>query len=389
MGREHELLSALVRAAPERNGFAPPPASLTGLDWDRFVRLCEWHNVAPLVCRVLPAAVNGALSPAAVDRLRGLSHGNTARSLFLATELSRILGAFEAAGVPAYPFKGPALSVLLYGDPAHRQSKDLDILVPREKLRWAIKALDALGYRAQGAREGVRLAARRQTEYEMSLLRRDGKLQVELQWAVVPAYFGFDHERLGIWSKIEPRAWNGSVFPVLPPEETLLMLCVHGAKHLWCKLGWVCDVAGLLASPVPPDLRRALELAERCGVQRLLLLGLLLAGSLAGARLPREVSDRIAADLMVLALARQALAVIASTPVNPDADPARYLFYLKAKDCRRDQLLFTGRLLATLAAGEWNPAALPDMLAPLYYLARPIHMAARHGAPVLRALARK
>jgi len=360
-----------------------------GLDWNRFVRLCEWHNVAPLVCRVLPAVVKGAISPAAVDRLRGLSHGNTARSLFLATELSRILGALEAAGVPAYPFKGPALSVLLYGDPARRQSKDLDILVSRERLRWAIKALDGLGYRAQGAREGVRLAARRQTEYETALLRRDGRLQVELQWAVVPAYFGFDHGKLGIWSRLEARAWNGIAFPVLPPEETLLLLCVHGAKHLWCKLGWVCDVAGLIASPAPPDLRRALELAERCGVKRLLLLGLLLAGRLAGARLPREVSDRIEADLMVLALARQALAVIASTPVNPDADPARYLFYLKAKDCRRDQLLFAGRLLATLAAGEWNPAALPDMLAPLYYLARPIHMAARHGTPVLRALARK
>ncbi|NPV05524.1 MAG: nucleotidyltransferase family protein [Syntrophaceae bacterium] len=360
-----------------------------GFDWNRFLRLCEWHNVAPLVCRVLPTVVNGAVSPAAVDRLRGLSHGNTARSLFLVTELSRILGALEASGVPAYPFKGPALSVLLHGDPARRQSKDLDILVPREKLRWAIKALDALGYRAQGAREGVRLAAHRQAEYETALLRRDGRLQVELQWAVVPAYFGFDHERLGIWSRLEARAWNGSAFPVLPPEESLLLLCVHGAKHLWCKLGWVCDVAGLLASPAPPDFRRALELAERCGVKRLLLLGLLLAGRLAGARLPREVSDRIEADLMVLALARQALAVIASTPVNPDADPARYLFYLKAKDCRRDQLLFAGRLLATLAAGEWNPAALPDMLAPLYYLARPIHMAARHGTPVLRALARR
>jgi len=92
---------------------------------------------------------------------------------------------------------------------------------------------------------------------------------------------------------------------------------------------------------------------------------------------------------MAGSLARQALAVIASTPVNPDVDPNRYLFYLKAKDRRRDQLLFAGRLLATLAAGEWNPSALPDLFTPLYYLFRPLHMAGRHGEPILRALARR
>jgi len=389
MRPEHELLLAFVRGAVRKDGRVLPPAVPEGVDWNGFVRLCDWHNAAPLVCGALPAALNGAVPPAAMDRLRGLSRGNTARSLLLATELSRILKAFETSGVPAYPFKGPALSLLLYGDPAHRQSKDLDILVPRDTLRRAMRVLEAQGYRAQGALDGARLAAHRRTEYEAAFVRRDGRLQVELQWAVVPDYFGFDLERLGIWSRLETRAWNGCAYPVLPPEETLLMLCVHGAKHLWCKLGWVCDVAGLLASPAPPDLRRALELAARCGLQRLLLLGLLLAERLAGARLPREISDRIETDLMVTCLARKAVAVIAKTPVNPDADPARYLFYWKAKDCRRDQLLFAGKLLATLTAGEWNPATLPGMLAPLYYLARPIHMAARHGTPVLRALARK
>jgi hypothetical protein len=92
---------------------------------------------------------------------------------------------------------------------------------------------------------------------------------------------------------------------------------------------------------------------------------------------------------MVSCLARQAVAVIAKTPVNPDVDPARYLFYLKSKDSRRDQLLFAGRLMTTLAAGEWNPSALPDILAPLYYLFRPLHMAGRHGEPILRTMARK
>jgi hypothetical protein len=161
------------------------------------------------------------------------------------------------------------------------------------------------------------------------------------------------------------------------------MLCVHGVKHLWCKLGWVCDVAGLLASPAPPDLARTFALAGRCGVTRILLLGLLLVERLAGARLPETVSARIEADLMAGSLSRKVLDVVAKTPVNPDVDPARYLFYCKAKDCRLDQLLFAGRLMATLTAGEWNPAPLPDCLFPVSFCFRPVGLMLRHGRYLL------
>ena len=173
------------------------------MDWNRFIGLCEWHNVVPLVYRALPAACPGAIPPAAMNRLRSLCHNNTARALFLASELSRILNALESCGIPAYPFKGPALSVMLYGDPARRQSKDLDILIPKERVRRAIDCLDTLGYGARTSLAGNRLAAHRRTEYELQFFRRDGKLTVELQWAVVPGFFGFDHEKLGIWSRLE------------------------------------------------------------------------------------------------------------------------------------------------------------------------------------------
>lgn len=387
MRPENDLLLRSVGDAFRKDGPAQPTGALPeGLDWNRFVNHCEWHNVVPLVYRTLPGLCPGAIPPAAMSRLRALHHNNTARSLFLTSELSRILRALDPCGVPAYPFKGPALSVMIYGDPARRQSRDLDILIPKEKLRRAMEVLDSLGYGAQNALEGARLAAHRRTEYETSFFRRDGKVDVELQWAVVPRFFGFDHEKLGIWSCLQARTWSNHAFPVLPPEETLLMLCVHGAKHLWCKLGWVCDVAGLLEAPTPPDLSRTFELAGRCGVTRLLCLGLLLAKRLAGVRLPQEISARIDADLMASGLVRRVLAVIAESPVNPDVDPGRYLFYLKSKERRLAQLLFAGRLMATLAAGEWNPSRLPDSLYPLYYVLRPLDLIRRHAGAQLRHL---
>ena len=210
MRPENEFLLSCFRSAFQRDEALPLPDHV---DWNRFVSLCEWHNVGPLVFRALPAVLCGSVPPASMNRIRSLHHSNTARSLFLASELSRILYALESCGVPAYPFKGPALSVMLYGDPARRQSKDLDILVPTERVRRAIDCLDSLGYGAKASLAGHRLAAHRRTEYELQFSRRDGKLTVELQWAVVPGFFGFDHESLGIWSILERRSWNGPRFP--------------------------------------------------------------------------------------------------------------------------------------------------------------------------------
>jgi hypothetical protein len=390
MRPENNLLLRLLKSDSGAEGPTPLPCGVSqGLDWNRFVNLCDWHGVVPRLYRGLQTVSGGIVPQPALKRLREVYHARSARVLFLATELSKITAAFDERGIPTYPFKGPALSVMLYGDPARRQSNDLDILVPREKVGRAKQTLEALGYHTKTEMDSVRLAAHRRTEYEIAFSRRDGRLMVELQWAVVPGFFGFDHERLDIWSNLKKQSGNGFAFPMLPPEETLLLLSVHGAKHLWCKLGWVCDVADLLDSPAPPDLSRTLELAERCGVTRLLHLGLLLAERLAGARLPQEVSARIDADLMAASMARQCQEVIAKSPVNPDVDPRRYLFYLKSKDRRRDQLLFVGKLMVTLAAGEWNPSAFPDVLSPLYYLFRPLHMAGRHSGPILRAMARK
>ena len=385
MRPENDLLLLCVGAAFHSNGTLVS-ASSENIDWNRFVGLCDWHNLVPVVYRTLPDVWPEEIPAAVMNRLRSLSHANTLRALFLASELDRILKALSSCGVHAYPFKGPALSLMLYGDPALRKSKDLDILVPREKLRKAMKVLNMLGYDAKNSMNGSRLAAHRCSEYETAFSRRDGRIDVELQWAVVPGYFGFDHDKLRIWSIVEKCAWNGFSFPVLPPEETLLLLSVHGVKHLWCKLAWICDVAGLLKANTPPDLDRSFELARQCGVVRLLCLALLLAKRLARVNLPKEVSARIETDLMASSLARQVLAVIASTPVNPDVDPWRYLFYLKARERRRDQLLFAGRLMATLAAGEWNPAPLPDSLFPLSYCFRPFRLALRHERLWLKSL---
>ncbi|MCA9471117.1 MAG: nucleotidyltransferase family protein [Nitrospira sp.] len=47
----------------------------------------------------------------------------------------------------------------------------------------------------------------------------------------------------------------------LRAEELLLILCVHGSKHVWEELKWVCDVTELIRAQ-QIGWMRLLQLAE-------------------------------------------------------------------------------------------------------------------------------
>src|SRR5690606_15715096 len=91
------------------------------------------------------------------------------------------------------------------------------------------------------------------------------------------------------------------------PEDLTLALCLHGARHMWERLAWLCDLRELLRC-ARLDWDRLLARASRCGGRRVLLLGLHLAGRQLDAPLPETVRALAAADPAVPRLAEEALA---------------------------------------------------------------------------------
>ena len=59
-----------------------------------------------------------------------------------------LLELFEQNQIPAVPYKGPALSVGIYGKLSLRQFADLDILVPEKNVGKATELLIDRGYQA-------------------------------------------------------------------------------------------------------------------------------------------------------------------------------------------------------------------------------------------------
>jgi hypothetical protein len=82
----------------------------------------------------------------------------------------------------------------------------------------------------------------------MQFSRDNRRLIVELHWEVAPHLFALVSRANQLWQNLmTPRSQRHEV-KTLSAEDLLFSLCVHGSRHLWERLGWICDVAELIAS---------------------------------------------------------------------------------------------------------------------------------------------
>jgi hypothetical protein len=173
----------------------------------------------------------------------------------------------------------------------------------------------------------------------------------------------------------------------LAPEDLLLLLCVHGGKHCWCQLNWICDVAELLRAHPELDWDQVLEQARTRGGMRMLLLGLRLARDLLEAPVPDEVSEKIAADRKLEWLSGKAWKwLFGDTPCSSKYE--MWSFYLAMRERWRDRAryyLYLAYLAVTPTATDQAMVSLPRSVSALYYLTRPFRLAGQIAwAPLKR-----
>ena len=332
------------------------------LDWDLVLRLAIRHGTIPRLHRHLTAICRDVAPPAGIARIRAQYEYNSLRNLTQARELIRLLTALESGGIEALAYKGPTLAVHVYGDLAHRQFGDLDLLVrPRDALRAASLLTDQ-GYRGAPWPEGAAGAAYLARSHVHALRNANGSVEVELHWAFLPHEFSFDADLDRWWKRLERRPLGGANVRALPPEELLLVLCAHGCRHLWVRLKSVCDVAALVACEKRLDWERAFSEARATGARRMLSLGLTLARDIAGAALPPEVGRRVDSEPAVRALAARVSERLFDVEMCQPASAAAQLFYLRARERWRDKATHGMRYLRR-AYGEWHRGA-PRRAAP-------------------------
>jgi Uncharacterised nucleotidyltransferase len=367
-----ELLRAIAGYPDENNASQIDQLAGSVEDWGTLLSVAQEHRLLPLAFSRL-TEVATRIPAFAEEQLKDAYHRNVFHCMSNAAELIAILQAFESEQISAMPFKGIVLGSTIYPDPAARYCGDLDLLINLKDLLRATTILLGRGYDLKTSVHPDGSPALTNS-YEYHFERSSDGMVVELRWRLelTQPRYRRDIGMQWIWPKRKTIKLAGVDVPNMDPETTLLVLCMHGSKHVWSRLLWVSDVAHLLARFPNLDWKRVIRDGRRLGLWRALALGVLLAHRVCHAKAPQEILRKFQADRVAAGLADS---LRGSFFANPgDFPESRVPYNVKL-------LGFQDRLMLLLSLDFFRPndrdlnfIRLPRPLHAFYLFVRPIRI---------------
>jgi hypothetical protein len=375
-GSSKELLLSCARTnpAPEVVTRIRSIVDETQIDWNYFFLLARRHAVVPLVYRQLKDLV----PPENLQQLRKHSLENSARNVVLAAELCRLIKLFAGAGIEAVPYKGPILSLFAYDDLALRRFVDLDVIVKKHDVARARDLLLADDYALAKPLTVEQQELLLRTQHNLQFTKDNRRLIVELHWEVAPHLFASTVQTDTLWQQLVEFDLNGTTVKTLSADDLLFSLCVHGSRHLWERLGWICDVAELI-SRRDINWTALLDRAAKADSERMFLLGLHLAETLLDAPLPPAVKRSCDADKRLAPLAFNIIGNLFNGPEHVPATPREIFKYnLGVRKSLSARTRYVVHMLRP-TDGDLGGRSLPAGLHFAHYLIRPFRLLFKTG----------
>lgn len=282
------------------------------------VALVRRHRIAPraiVACaksiEVRDRAAAGGLIARARDRRLAALHR--------VGQMAAISKAFSSAGIRHLGIKGPVLSQQLYGDPAARDSKDIDLLIDPTALRRAAEVLKVMGFRdgSVHAEDGDSRGNKHRTFVGHGI-----DVEVHTRLLDVEALLPLSFE--AVWSRREAVCLGPIAVATLSMADTMLYLSAHGAQHLWFRLKWLEDIARIVAMDSsgmhPGVIRKAIHAAQETGAEPIVIGAVHLVAEVF--RIEPIVLPRTRASRRIVALS---LAALAAPVEHADAPPLTWI----------------------------------------------------------------
>ena len=377
MRLEQELLLCCARTtASDRIAARVREIAAKKIDWEYLFLLARRHSIVPLLYRQLDQHASDLVPPAYFNQLKKHYFENVARNTILTAELCRLINRFADSGIEAISYKGPTLAVFAYGDVALRRFVDLDVIVKRSDVFNAREILLAEGYTPSKSLSLNQQDLLLRSQHNMQFTRDNHRLIIELHWEVAPHLFASTVDSDRLWENLAPVDLNGASVKTLSAADLLFSLCVHGSRHLWERLAWICDVAELLARH-SFDWPTLLKRASQADIDRMFLLGMYLAEQLLGAPLPAEVKQRCEADSRLASLAGNLVEHLFNGTTHVPATSREIFRYnigvRKTLGARARYILYMLRPTDS----DLGAHSLPESLSFAYYLTRPFRLLKR------------
>jgi putative nucleotidyltransferase-like protein len=367
---DYVLLLACARTAA-----SPRVREIAGgeVDWEYLFQLARRHAVVPLLYTQLAQQACDLVPVEHLARLKQQYLENSARNTVLTAELCRLIELLAGAGIDAIPYKGPVLALFAYGNVSLRRFVDLDVIVKKTDVLKAREILLRDGYAPTKSLSLKQHEVLLRTQHNLQFSRDHHRLIVELHWEVAPHLFASTVDSDHLWQNLETFELNGVQVKNLSPNDLLFSLCVHGSRHLWERLGWICDVAELLRRH-SFNWSELLKRAAGADNERMFLLGLHLAERLLDAPLPTEVKQRCDSDPRLNSLADKVVEHLFNGPTHVPATSQEIFKYNLG--VRRTLSARARYLLYALGPtdSDLRARSLPSSLNFAYYITRPFRL---------------
>jgi hypothetical protein len=363
-----------------------------GLDWFYLVQLAQRHEVSSLLYHSVGSRCRAFISTEIDTELRLGFQRQTIDNLNCTRHLARLLKILNAENIAVIPFKGPLLSLIAYQNIALRSFGDLDILIHFEDIPRVKALLAKEGFHPLNSFTPQEEENRIRSQMGYEFVSKDNQVCIELHWNLVQKWLSYQYDGKALWARAEPTALAGVPTLTFCAEDLLIYLCVHGFKHKWSKLKWICDLAEVVRHYSDLDWELLIKRAREQRCTRIVLLGLSLAHDLLDSTIPNPIAGAIARDKEVkffTSLVRDILFGAADPKIYESHD---FAFHTRLRENPIDRLRYYQHILyVSVALNSKDRAFAPASNAPenLYYFWKVARLITQHRGRWFRWLDKK
>jgi hypothetical protein len=336
------------------------------------IGLANQHGILPLVYKTLKK-IHADQQPSTIGhRLEQLledfkpAYSQIARkNIMMSAELIRIMNLLKENNIKALAFKGPTLAQMVYGDITLRQFGDLDILVDEPLTILSNKTC-------------LHIAK------DFSLISVAGGVHTELHWQLFEKNLNISILSCMVREKCQSVKINNKDIRTLQNELLLVYLCLHGAKHTFERIEWICDIDRLIRS-AEINWEEAIAIADQSHSRHSFYLGLSLAQQLFHTPLPDIVQSDIEANNTVILLDMTLKQMSKKKNERSDFQKNRETFFYQSRlfDQKIDMIRFYLSTFFAVSTSDCQTFVLPEKLKFLYIILRPIRLVLSHGKRIL------
>jgi Uncharacterised nucleotidyltransferase len=366
---------ALLECASPHAGSARLRDLLRGVSWSALFALAEEHGVIALLAATLRRFDDSVAPPEFAQKIRELHRAQVLSTLKMTAELFRLVDLFRAATLDVALVKGPTLALRAYGDTGARQYGDLDFLVRQQDVLRASELMLSAGYKPDISLDAIR-AEKIPGQY--LFVRTSAPLLVELHTERTMRYFPRGLPLEEFCARRQNVLVDDHEIPALSIEDELILICIHGAKHLWERLSLIADVAAFVTRQTGLNWDRSFATARKIGAQRMLNTGLVLAQNLLHAPLPQNIQERVRADAPASRLATQIAQWLPSAGHQLPGLFSRAFFRMRMRGNALSGLGYLLRLTFSPTQEDWSETQGEKPSGSFASLRRPMRLAKKY-----------